>query len=238
MARFVLTIALLGIALRADGQEWWCCSNNTTSQLVLSEINLRGVSFSNALEYVRETTMHEHGVKLEVDVDYGSPEVDVSVPPGLGDAERRVLRQLGPQTEKRMAEIIARRDPPSGRLITLSLRGIPVCDALHYIVSAAGEHLVCTNRGRGFALIRLPVHLSARAYKIRREACEELERTLERKRRQRDWFPLSAPTDEIVVPLAYTCLSERGVLIAIDFDENLNVLQAELTKRGWLVPAN
>lgn len=238
MARLALIVALLGIGASVSGQELRCCSTDTTSQLVLSEINLREATLSNVLEYVRERVKNEHGVELEIIVDLKPPSVEVSEPSGMDDEEQRVMRQLETEVRNRRAKSLAAAKPSSDRKLTLSLRNIPVCDALAYITQVSGVGLTCMRRGHPSTLGRPSIQMVGRVYKIRPEGWKELERILKSERQRQEAAENGVFFDfaEMSTPYAYSLLPERRLVLAIDSD--LASFEKELKNRGWLAPAN
>jgi hypothetical protein len=231
--------AILILTSSGHGQEISCCSGGATSQLVLSEVNFHEVSISNVLQYLCEETEKEHGVKLRMDFDFSPPVVSVSLPSGLDDETQRFLQQLSRRVEDRAAASAASSQVWAEHKITLSLRSVPVCDALAYTLVLSGEPVTCLTNKPTFTIGYRPWQMAARVYKIRPEACKELEPFYRAAGEQNGttgyrFFPSPAG---VVAPV-YTCLADRGLLMAIGYGSELESLERTLKEHGWLETAN
>src|SRR5579862_6316280 len=166
----IAVIVVFGLAMPTSGQGLSCCSTNAETQLLLSEVNFREVTVSNAVQYLCEQTEKEHGVKLKMDFDANPPEVHISLPSGLGDDRQRVEEELKKQVGEQVARFYV---PPriwGERRITLSLRNVPVCVALEYIVGLSDAEITCRGQERDFTLGHPQVVRLGRMYRIRTEA--------------------------------------------------------------------
>ncbi len=228
-------MAVLAIAVSASGQEISCCSGGATSQLVLSEVNFHEVSVSNVLQYLCEETEKKHGVKLRMDFDFSPPVVSASLPSGLDDETQRLLQQLRRRVEDRAAASAASSRAWVEHKITLSLRSVPVCDALAYTLMLSGEPVTCLTNKPTFTIGYRPWQMAARVYKISPEACKELEPIYGAAGEQdgtTGYRFFSSPAG--VVDPIYTCLADRRLLMAIGYGSELESLERTLKEHGWL----
>jgi hypothetical protein len=239
-------MAVLAIAVSAHGQGSSCCSTDAETALILSEFNYREVSISNAVQYLCEQTEKEHGVKLKMDLDANPPEVHVSMPSGLGDDGQWVAQELKKQVEEQVANTYVPPKLWGERKITLSLRNVPVCEALKYILglSLSGAEIPCQRQGRDLILGRPQLRKIGRIYRIRPEAWKDLERSsrsyLQRTEAARGGthvFPVYDPREVYLFP-AHVCLPERHLVIAAGLEPDLDGFKKTLVDHGWLETAN
>jgi hypothetical protein len=239
-------MAVLAIAVSANGQGSSCCSTDAETALMLSEFNYREVSISNAVQYLRELTEKEYGVKLKLDFDANPPEVYISMPSGLGDDGQWVAQELKKQVKEQVAN---RYVPPKlwgERKITLSLRNVPVCEALKYILglSLSGVEIPCQRRGRDFILGPPQLRKIGRIYRIRPEAWKDLERSsrsyllrTEAARRGTHMDPVYDPREVYLFPV-HVRLPERHLVIVAGLEPELDDFRKTLVDHGWLETAN
>jgi hypothetical protein len=152
-----------------------------------------------------------------------------------------VTQELRKQVEEQVAD---RYIPPKlwgERKITFSLRNVPVCEALKYILelSLSGAEIPCQRQGRDFLLGPPQVWRVGRMYRIRPEAWNELQRTSELERQRTEaarrgvFFDFAA----MFFP-AHVCLPERRLVVAAGTDRNHADFKKELMDQGWLESAD